>query len=289
MSCGIFLIDKETGPSSAAVVSKLKKKFELERVGHAGTLDPMASGLLVCLCGTATRLANFAQGGAKVYSGFIQFGLTTTTDDITGEELSRSQSLPDFEDVKGAVHEFTGVITQAPPRISAVKVNGQRAYRRARRGEDFQLTGREVEVMSFEVSPTCDPSIISFRVRCSKGTYIRSLARDLGERLECGGCLASLRRESTDPFSVENARKLEEVDRADLLPWDILFPNCARLEVSEAEARRLLNGERTVLAGLSPRLPRQPSEAKIAVYGTQRPLGLLQRNGEAWDFAINVG
>ncbi len=287
MKSGVILIDKATGLSSAAVVGRLKRSLHLDRIGHAGTLDPMASGLLVCLCGAATRLADYAQGGIKVYSGEIQLGIRTSSDDLDGEILTRSEEIPSFATIESAIPAFVGHISQVPPRISAVKIDGERSYRRARRGEDFEITARQVQVLAFEIAPLADPSRVAYRVRCSKGTYIRSLARDLGEKLGCGACIATLRREITEPFSVASAKSLEDVTAADILPWNALFPSITKISVTETEARRLLNGERRVLADVVGRLP--SADIQLAVYGADRPLGLLRNTGKVWDFVLNVG
>lgn len=291
MSGGVLLLDKATGLTSAAALARLKKKLAIAKIGHAGTLDPLASGLLVCLVNSATRLASFAQDGAKTYSGEIEFGLLTSSDDITGEVLERSSALPDFDSVRAAVPEFVGELDQIPPRVSAIKVGGVRSYDRARSGEDFQLAARRVRVDFFDVWAISQKRI-GFRIGCSKGTYIRSLARDLGARLGCGGCLAALRRERTEPFEIGAARTLEEATLADIMSWDVLFPNVIRAEVADAEAQRLLRGERRALEDVSGRLPEPESAGAHAIYyrhGSVKPLGLLKRTSETWDYALNIG
>jgi tRNA pseudouridine55 synthase len=297
MTCGVVLLDKDTGMSSAAAVARAKRILDVDRIGHAGTLDPMASGMLVCLTGPATRLASFPQHGAKLYSGTIVFGRTTSTDDITGETLEESGRFPRYSDVDAALSSFTGSIQQIPPRISAVKVQGERSYRRARRGEEFELQARTVEVERFEIRPIPENDenacvSVGFLVQCSKGTYIRSLARDLGEALGCGGCLGSLRREAVLPFHVADAHTLADLKPEHLLPWDVLFPATPSLHLSEAEARRVRNGERGILEDLSRRsdsaLCRSPY---VVYYGPEsgRPLGLLSGSPEGkLDIAMNL-
>lgn len=289
MSCGVVLIDKHVGISSAGIVARLKKRLNTSRIGHAGTLDPMASGLLVCLAGSATRLASFAQDGTKVYSGTIELGLTTSSDDITGEVLSRSERTPDFSDIVEAARGFVGEIQQVPPRVSALKIDGERSYQRARRGEEFEIKPRTVRVDCFDVIPG-EERRFGFRVQCGKGTYIRSLARDIGEKLGCGGCLASLRREATAPFSVQNALPVDEAGAADVLPWDILFPEALKLTVADSDAAKLVNGEKRMLGLVS---ERAGSSARTqAIYyreNSSTPLGLLKRleSGD-WDYALNI-
>jgi tRNA pseudouridine55 synthase len=291
MNSGVVLLDKETGISSAGALARLKKKLAVERIGHAGTLDPMASGLLVCLTGRATRLASFAQDGAKIYSGSIEFGLRTSSDDITGEVLERTERFPDFAEVQSKLPAFIGSISQIPPRVSAIKIDGERSYKKARRGEDFEIKPRTVEVTFFEISPQSTERI-GFRLGCSKGTYVRSLARDLGEALGCGGCLAELRREATEPFRIDAARTLERLSCADIAPWDILLPQAARIEASATESSALLNGQRASLLEFSKSHARELAAAEYAIFyraGTATPLGLLKRAGESWDFALNIG
>ncbi|MBN8548462.1 MAG: tRNA pseudouridine(55) synthase TruB [Deltaproteobacteria bacterium] len=289
MSSGVLLLDKASGLSSAAALARVKRKLSIAKIGHAGTLDPMASGLLVCLVNSATRLASFAQQGTKIYSGSIEFGLVTGTDDITGEILERSDQLPEFSQVLAATAPFVGNITQIPPRVSAIKIDGVRSYDRARNGEEFELMARPVRVDYFEVEPESERRV-RFRIQCSKGTYIRSLARDLGAALGCGGCLASLRREATIPFTIDGAKTFENVSLADIMSWDVLFPNVIKAEVDDFAATRLLRGEKRALLDISERLGEQTSEHAIYYrQGSSKPLGLLRRIPDAWDYALNIG
>lgn len=240
---GIILIDKPAGKSSAAVIATAKRSLNLAKIGHAGTLDPMATGLLVCMTGKATRLADFAQGGAKQYSGQFQLGVVTDSDDITGTVITSSSTIPDFEKVRTEVIHFTGDIIQFPPRVSAIKVDGQRAYNLSRENISFELQARKVNVSSFEIWPTENVSIIGFRINCSKGTYIRSIARDLGQRLGCGACLKALRREVSAPFSLDKTVKLENLQVKDIQHWQCLFPNTEILRLSATELKRLSSGD----------------------------------------------
>lgn len=287
---GIVLLDKPAGLSSAQALSRLKKKLSLDRLGHAGTLDPMATGLLVCMVGSATRLADYAQAGAKCYSGLIQLGLVTDSDDVTGECLQRCAEIPGFEAVRNSVSKFVGKIVQVPPRVSAVKIDGERAYRRARNNEVFEIKAREVTVDSFEVWPSEDPALIGFRVRCSKGTYIRSLARDIGEGLACGGCLAQLRREESGVFSVSHAKTLEDVTAEDIQPWECLFPDMPRLILDAVSARRILNGDQKTLAGIASEAKKQVGNCDNVIYcvqGESRPWGLLKSESGGWCVVAN--
>lgn len=290
MKSGIFLIDKEPGVSSASVVGDLKRGLKLEKIGHAGTLDPMASGLLVCMVGKATRLASYAESGQKCYSGTIRFGLSTTSDDITGEVLERSENLPSISEVQAALAEFTGKIEQVPPKISAVKINGERAYKRTRRGEDIEISARPVEIFSFEVEEV-DSNTISFEIECSKGTYIRSLARDLSLSLGTVGCLASLRRERSFPFEAQNAKKLAEVGIDDMVNWASLFPTASVVTVSDVEATQLLGGNDVLMRSVVARENLDSETGQAVVYRGEKsaPLGIFVRKKGSWSFGVNIG
>jgi tRNA pseudouridine55 synthase len=194
------------GPTSHDVVDAVRRAVGTDRVGHLGTLDPFASGLLVLVLGRATRLAPFAAGWAKAYDGMIRLGTTTATDDTTGATVATSEAWRgvDRGRVEEALAGFRGAYDQRPPAYSAVKVAGERAYRRARRGEGVVLRPRRVEVTELELE-TFTPPDVGFRATVSGGTYLRSLARDVGEALGCGGHLASLRRTRVGPFRLADA------------------------------------------------------------------------------------
>jgi tRNA pseudouridine55 synthase len=280
---GVVVLDKPAGMSSARALDALKKKLGIKKAGHAGTLDPMATGVLVCLIGKATRLAAYAEAGRKTYSGTMRFGLTTSTDDIEGEVITSGGGAPALEALRDAARECTGVISQVPPNVSAVKIDGERAYKKARRGEEMKLSAREVEVFDFQVLDL-DGAEASFSIICSPGTYIRSLARDLGAKLGCGACVSSLRRERSEPFSVGSACTLEEADESRVLPWTALFPGVERIELPEDAARRLLKGDERVLRELN-----GTGGHGAAVYGTREgACGLLVRERDAWRVAVNV-
>jgi len=203
---GLLLVDKPEGPTSHRVVATVRRLTGQRRVGHAGTLDPMATGLLPLVLGRATRLVRFLPHSPKVYEGRIRLGLTTTTDDVTGEVRSRHEGpWPARADVLGAAARFTGRLHQIPPEISARKVAGQRLYRLAREGRPVRAPAREVEIGRFDLAPTDDPAEWSFVAEVSAGTYLRALARDLGESLGTGGALSALRRVAIGPLSVSEA------------------------------------------------------------------------------------
>jgi tRNA pseudouridine55 synthase len=203
---GLLLVDKPEGPTSHRVVATVRRLTGQRRVGHAGTLDPMATGLLPLVLGRATRLVRFLPHSPKAYEGRIRLGLTTSTDDVTGEVRSRHEGpWPAQDDVLRAAEHFTGRLQQIPPEVSARKVAGQRLYRLARQGRPVLAPAREVEIGRFDLTPTDDPAEWRFVAEVSAGTYLRALARDLGESLGTGGALSTLRRVAIGPLSVSEA------------------------------------------------------------------------------------
>jgi tRNA pseudouridine55 synthase len=203
-------VDKPTGPTSHDVVDVVRHAYGTRRAGHAGTLDPFASGLLIVLVGRATRLSRYLVGLPKRYTGSIALGIETDTADRTGEVIGTDEGgrcLPDA-DVRNAMRALTGRTLQHPPAHSARKLDGERAYRRARRGEPVELEPREIEVRRFDMTGR-DADRVEFTADVSSGTYLRALARDLGRALGCGAHLAALRRTDVGSFSVEAALELE--------------------------------------------------------------------------------
>ncbi len=209
---GILLIDKPVGPSSFDVVHKVRKVAGTKRVGHAGTLDPLASGLLVIALGPYTKLAGYLTESAKVYETEIRLGITTSTDDGEGEIIKESpiEHISAVQ-VQEALRKFVGKIKQAPPQFSAIKINGVRAYKMARESIDFEIAPREVEIISIDIIKIALPTV-HIKVHCSKGTYIRSLARDVGETLGCGAMASSIRRIKSGSFCLSQALSFENLE-----------------------------------------------------------------------------
>jgi tRNA pseudouridine55 synthase len=222
-------------------VARVRKAFDLKRVGHAGTLDPLASGLLVIALGPATRLLRFVQDLKKTYDVTGVLGVTTTTLDAEGDVLERRDVHATPDDIRRAAAELTGEIDQIPPAVSAIKVGGERAYKKARRGEDVEMPVRRVTVYSFDVRRT---SVDAFeaRIECSSGTYIRSLVADIGTKLSCGAHVAHLRRVRIGDFDVTDAAKLDSLDRAQILPIDVALAHLPRLDVDAPTAALARNG-----------------------------------------------
>jgi tRNA pseudouridine55 synthase len=213
---GLLLVDKPTGPTSHDVIKALRCLLENKKVGHTGTLDPLASGLLVALVGTATKLAPFIPGDPKIYEGSMILGKTTDTLDIEGKVLSESNYKRGPEIVISAMESLVGEIEQSPPMFSAVKYQGKPLYHYARKGEDVPRRRRKVHLYNVEmvgfndalIKPQCD-----FRLSCSTGFYVRVFISRIGEILGCGATLSRLRRISSGPFRVEQALSLEELSR----------------------------------------------------------------------------
>jgi tRNA pseudouridine55 synthase len=293
MHSGILLIDKPAGITSAGVVGRVKRMLGAERVGHAGTLDPDATGLLVVLVNGATRVASYAADGTKRYSGVMRLGVTTSTDDMAGEVLTASSSIPPFEKVLEVSRRFIGAIQQVPPKVSAIKVQGKRAHKLTREGHEFELNAREVTVSRFDIEPI---SKTSFRyvVECSPGTYIRSLARDIGEALGCGGAVESIRREKSGPLSVDGALSLEEISWGQLKDWSLLIPHIPRIEISEEMATAIRNGHQLTLKKVAqlPAVESLPRYSIFAYASEEDPetIGLLKVLGSGdLEVAINLG
>ena len=217
---GLLLVDKPAGMTSSDVVVAVRRMFRLRKVGHAGTLDPQATGLLLLLVGRGTKFCTSLMGGDKTYEGTLRLGAATTTQDAEGEVVSGSDpSGVARERLEALVaSDFTGDIFQTPPMVSAIKVNGVPLYKMARKGEEVAREPRLVHVFSFRIDDFALPDV-RFTVRCTKGTYVRTLCYDIGAALGCGGHLAALRRTRSGRFSVADAIALDDLralPRADL-------------------------------------------------------------------------
>jgi tRNA pseudouridine55 synthase len=211
---GWLVLDKPFGMGSTDAVSKIKWLFGAEKAGHAGTLDPLASGMLPIALGEATKTVPYVQDGAKVYRFTVAWGEERNTDDREGEAVATSELRPSEESIRALLPRYTGVIMQAPPRFSAIKLAGERAYDLARGGEVVEIPEREIEIGRFELVSMPDADHAEFEVECGKGTYVRSLARDMGRDLGCHGHVASLRRTEVDPFGADDLVTMEQIEAA---------------------------------------------------------------------------
>lgn len=291
VSPGILLVDKPAGLTSHDVVARTRRAFGTRKVGHAGTLDPMATGLLVIGIEGATRLLTYVVGADKTYEATIRLGQTTGTDDADGEVLSHAapeawDALTD-DAIMAGITTLTGEISQVPSAVSAIKVDGRRAYDRVRAGEDVVLAARDVVVSRFEVverrreEGILDLDVI---VDCSSGTYIRALARDLGAGLGVGGHLTSLRRTRVGPFDVADAVGLEELaDARTLTPAQAAGRILPVLSVSAEEARDLRHGKR-----LGNQAPRLEGTLAAAIDEDGALVGIVERRGADLKSAMNM-
>jgi tRNA pseudouridine55 synthase len=208
---GVLLVDKPRDHTSHDVIARLRGKLKMKRLGHAGTLDPMATGLLIVLVGKATSMSQYLISLDKEYEGTIELGKVTDTQDADGEVMETRPVPPLTEaEVKTAIATFLGDQYQTPPMYSAIKVDGVPLYKSARKGEDVVREPRFIRVMSWELTRFAPPQL-DFRLRCTKGTYVRTLAHDLGQKLGCGAHLAALRRTATDKFNVSQALTIEQI------------------------------------------------------------------------------
>lgn len=238
--CGFLVLDKAAGLTSHACVGRVRRAYGLRRVGHGGTLDPAVTGVLPIALGPATRLLPYLQGD-KTYRGVVQLGVRTVSDDLEGEVLGRTAvPILTAADLEVALAAFRGTIQQVPPQVSAVHVEGQRAYARVRQGEQLQLAARPVTVQRLELLGwDAAAGSLELLVCCSAGTYIRALARDLGEALGCGGALARLRRTEALGFRLEQAVALECLDQAPLPPLQDPLVAMAHLPQRQLEETEL--------------------------------------------------
>ena len=246
---GIILIDKPQGWTSHDVVGKLRGILNERRIGHSGTLDPLATGLLVVFIGRATRAVEFAEADRKEYIAGLRLGMSTDTQDITGRIISKETDIPDEPEVRIAIERFRGELEQIPPMYSAVKIGGKKLYELARKGESIERKPRHITIFGLEITGRSDNDYI-LDVVCSKGTYIRTLCHDIGAALGCGGCMSSLRRTKSGVFSVDNAYTIAEIQEAAdrreeeklLLPIDTLFAGYTKLSVDADSEKKLKNG-----------------------------------------------
>ena len=215
---GILLVDKPAGKTSHDIVWKVRKLYGTKKVGHTGTLDPMATGVLVVLLGRAAKACEYVSHDEKVYEAVLRLGLTTDTEDVTGTVLSQApaDSLPMTADLEGVLPRFRGDILQVPPMYSALKVNGRKLCDMARAGEVVEREARPVTVKELTAAPLGEPTDYALTVRCSGGTYIRTLCADIGGALGCGGVMASLRRIEAGGFSIHDCITLEELEKLDI-------------------------------------------------------------------------
>ena len=244
---GLILLDKPENITSFGAVARIKRIASEKRVGHTGTLDPMATGVLPVLLGRATVLSGLLLDADKRYTAAVKLGVSTDTDDITGNIISESQVNITNEQISGALKRFTGILMQCPPIYSALKKDGVRLYKLAREGKTAEVESREIEVFSINlISSLNADNIFEIDVHVSKGTYIRSLARDIGEYLGCGACLAALKRTYAGGFSLEDCVSLDALNDENigdyLISEERAVGHLRAVTVTERQAVRFCNG-----------------------------------------------
>jgi len=279
---GWLILDKPYGMTSTQAVGKVRYLFNAEKAGHGGTLDPLASGLLPIALGEATKTVSHAMDGRKVYRFTARWGEERTTDDLEGEVSATSDKRPIRDEIEAILPRFTGEIMQAPPAYSAIKVDGERAYDLARAGEAVELAERPILIEALKLVETPDPDHATFEVTCGKGTYIRSLARDMGRALGSAAHVTSLRRVAVGPFtethmiSLENLTELShkapggDANKGVLLPIETVLDGIPALAIDEEQARRLKLGQSVLLRGANAPI----AEDAVLVMSGGKPLGI---------------
>ncbi len=248
---GWMIVDKPIGISSTSVVNRVRRHLNAQKAGHGGTLDPLATGVLPIAFGEATKTVNYALHGDKAYEFTVRWGQATDTDDAEGDVVETSDNRPDEAAIKAALPQFIGTIKQIPPRYSAIKIDGERAYDLARDGEEVEVPEREVEVFDFTYLEAVDADHARFSVQCGAGTYMRSLARDLAKAVGTVGHIAQLRRISAGCFTADDAIPLDEIENSAIthareqlmLPVEAALDDIPALPLTTAEAQKLRLGQ----------------------------------------------
>ncbi len=261
---GWLILDKPVGLTSTEALSAVKRIYQAAKAGHAGTLDPLASGMLPIAFGEATKTVPYVVDGRKIYQFTVEWGVETDTDDSEGKVINRSELIPSAEAIRAVLARFTGEILQVPPKFSAIKIDGERAYDLARDGEEVVLEARPIEVHRLDLIAQPDATHAVFEAECGKGTYVRALARDMGRALGTFGHVTALRRQLVGPFDVEDMVSLSEIRETGdietpaerdtalgnlLLPVSTALDDIPALAVSRGDAARLRRGQSVMLRG----------------------------------------
>lgn len=286
---GVLIVNKPDGITSHDVVNRVRRLYHTRRVGHTGTLDPMATGVLVILIGRAAKASEYLSADKKTYLARLRLGLTTDTEDTTGAPLTTSDAIPSLGAVEAILPHFRGKILQTPPMYSALKVNGQKLVDLARKGITVERQAREIEIFSLEATPTERTDEFALTVTCSGGTYIRTLCADIGKALGCGGCMAALSRTETSGFSIEGAHTLEELEalsdperEAILLDTESLFADLPLLTLPPFFEKLCRSGCEIYLKKLKPS-PDLPVGARVRLSGEESGFFALGEVGEYED------
>ncbi len=259
---GVLILNKHAGVTSHDVVNRIRRLYGTRRVGHTGTLDPMATGVLVILIGRAAKACEYLSADKKSYRARIRLGITTDTEDTTGTVLTTDDQLPAKEDFYAVLPRFCGKIQQIPPMYSALKVGGQKLCDLARRGETVERQAREIEIFSLSAEPTDSPSDYMLNISCSGGTYIRTLCADIGAALGCGAAMAELCRTETGGFPLQDAHTLAEIENMTederlslLIPTEQLFADLKKVSLPAFYERLFRSGCEIYLAKIKENLP----------------------------------
>lgn len=288
---GWLVLDKPQGLTSTSAVARVKRLFDARKAGHAGTLDPLATGILPIAFGEATKTVPYIVDGTKSYRFTVRWGEETDTDDSEGQVTASSERRPDRAAIEAAAVAFVGDIQQVPPQYSAVKVEGARAYDLARDGEAFELAARQVRIDSLDLIAQPDAASAVFEARCGKGTYVRALARDMGRLMGCHGHIIALRRTRVGPFGEADAISLESLEQLGhndagrepltgiLKPVEAALDDILAISFGNSDALRLKRGQSVLLRGAG--APIQTGPAYGMLRGTLVAVGEI-RQGEFW-------
>ncbi|MCB1500165.1 MAG: tRNA pseudouridine(55) synthase TruB [Bauldia sp.] len=283
---GWLCIDKAVGQTSTACVASVKRLFDAQKVGHAGTLDPLASGALPIALGDATKTVPFVQDGAKLYRFTIHWGADTDSDDADGSVTATSDLRPARAEIEAALPAFTGEIMQRPPAFSAIKIGGERAYDLAREGETVELAERPVTIHRLAVVDIPDPDHVVLEAECGKGTYVRSLARDLAHRLGTCGHVSQLRRMSVGPFDASTLIPLDALITAReegpasgldrfLMPLSMALAELPEVVIPRNEVNRVMRGQPVLLRGAG--IPAEADTVHATAGGKTLAIGAIER------------
>ena len=284
---GIICINKASGMTSHDVVNRLRRLYNTKKVGHTGTLDPMATGLLIVLVGNAVKASEYLMGGNKSYIAGLQLGMTSDTEDISGNITSRCETLPKKEEVLAVCKKFVGDIMQIPPMYSAIKIGGKKLVDIARSGETIDRDPRPITIHSLECRAVNEESgNYLLKIECSKGTYIRTLCADIGAALLCGGLMSSLKRENNCGFSLDHSHTLEELEELSveerenlLIPIDKAFGDYTPLNLTPHHAGLARNGVRLFTSKVAPNSS-EMENFRLYESGKFFALAQVQKNNE---------
>jgi tRNA pseudouridine55 synthase len=284
---GWIVLDKRIGMTSTQAVGAVRRLYNAQKAGHAGTLDPLATGILPLALGEATKTVQFAVDGEKAYRFTVRWGAETATDDAEGPATRTSDKRPTLAEIEAVLPRYIGVIMQTPPQFSAIKIDGNRAYDLAREGEAVEIEAREVVIDSLRVVDMPDASTTVLEAECGRGTYVRALARDIGRDLGCYGHVIALRRTRVGPFHEEDAITLEELDAAArlddggaalaaaLLAVESALSDLAQISVGPPDAARIMRGQSVLIRGRD--APIMAGDAYAVSRGQLLAIGVLEQ------------